>query len=148
MSYDQSAVRTVLAKAKDEQRSSLTSAEAKQIAAAYEIVTPAEGLASDINDAVEIAKSIGFPVVLKIVSADILHKTDAGGVITGIVDVDAVRAGYTAILDNAKAYNSNASIDGVQVQAQVDEGLEVIVGATTDPVFGKLVAFGLGGTLV
>ena len=79
MSYDQSAVRTVLAKAKDEQRSSLTSAEAKQIAAAYEIVTPAEGLASDINDAVEIAKSIGFPVVLKIVSADILHKTDAGG---------------------------------------------------------------------
>ncbi|SUZ84446.1 uncharacterized protein METZ01_LOCUS37300 [marine metagenome] len=148
MSYDQSAVRTVLAKAKDEQRSSLTSAEAKQIAAAYEIVTPAEGLASDINDAVEIAKSIGFPVVLKIVSADILHKTDAGGVITGIVDVDAVRAGYTAILDNAKAYNSDASIDGVQVQAQVDEGLEVIVGATTDPVFGKLVAFGLGGTLV
>ncbi len=148
MSYDQSAVRTVLANAKDEQRSSLTSAEAKQIAAAYEIVTPAEGLASDINDAVEIAKSIGFPVVLKIVSADILHKTDAGGVITGIVDVDAVRAGYTAILDNAKAYNSDASIDGVQVQAQVDEGLEVIVGATTDPVFGKLVAFGLGGTLV
>ncbi len=148
MSYDQSAVRTVLAKAKDEQRSSLTSAEAKQIAAAYEIVTPAEGLASDINDAVEIAKSIGFPVVQKIVSADILHKTDAGGVITGIVDVDAVRAGYTAILDNAKAYNSDASIDGVQVQAQVDEGLEVIVGATTDPVFGKLVAFGLGGTLV
>ena len=148
MSYDQSAVRTVLAKAKDEQRSSLTSAEAKQIAAAYEIVTPAEGLASDINDAVEIAKSIGFPVVLKIVSADILHKTDAGGVITGIVDVDAVRAGYTAILDNAKAYNSDASIDGVQVQAQVDEGLEVIIGATTDPVFGKLVAFGLGGTLV
>ena len=148
MSYDQSAVRTVLAKAKDEQRSSLTSAEAKQIAAAYEIVTPAEGLASDINDAVEIAKSIGFPVVLKIVSADILHKTDAGGVITGIVDVDAVRAAYTAILDNAKAYNSDASIDGVQVQAQVDEGLEVIVGATTDPVFGKLVAFGLGGTLV
>ncbi len=148
MSYDQSAVRTVLAKAKEEQRSSLTSAEAKQLAAAYEIVTPDEGLASDINDAVEIARSIGFPVVLKIVSAEILHKTDAGGVITDIEDVDALKAAYTTILDNAKAYNSDASFDGVQVQAQVNEGLEVIVGATTDPVFGKLVAFGLGGTLV
>ncbi len=148
MSYDQSAVRAVLAKAKEEGRSSLTSAEAKQIAAAYEIATPAEGLATSVDNAVGMANEIGFPVVLKIASADILHKTDAGGVITGIEDADAVRAAYTAILDNAKAYNSDASIDGVQVQAQIQGGLEVIVGATTDPVFGKLVAFGLGGTLV
>ena len=148
MGYDQSAVRAVLSNAKEEQRGSLTSAEAKQIAAAYEIATPAEGLATSVDNAVAMANEIGFPVVLKIASADILHKTDAGGVITGIEDVDAVRASYTAILDNAKAYNSDASIDGVQVQAQVHEGLEVIVGATTDPVFGKLVAFGLGGTLV
>ena len=148
MSYDQSAVRAVLSNAKEEQRGSLTSAEAKQIAAAYEIATPAEGLATSVDNAVAMANEIGFPIVLKIASADILHKTDAGGVITGIEDVDAVRASYTAILDNAKAYNSDASIDGVQVQAQVHEGLEVIVGATTDPVFGKLVAFGLGGTLV
>ena len=148
MSYDQSAVRTVLARAKAEQRNSLTSVEAKQIAAAYEIATPAEGLATSVDNAVGMANEIGFPVVLKIASADILHKTDAGGVITGIEDVDAVRAAYTAILDNAKAYNSDASIDGVQVQAQIQGGLEVIVGATTDPVFGKLVAFGLGGTLV
>ena len=148
MSYDQSNVRAVLAKAKEEGRSSLTSAEAKQIAAAYEIATPAEGLATSVDNAVGMANEIGFPVVLKIASADILHKTDAGGVITGIEDVDAVRAAYTAILDNAKAYNSDASIDGVQVQAQIQGGLEVIVGATTDPVFGKLVAFGLGGTLV
>ena len=148
MSYDQSAVRAVLVKAKEEERSSLTSAEAKQIAAAYEIATPAEGLATSVDNAVGMANEIGFPVVLKIASADILHKTDAGGVITGIEDVDAVRAAYTAILDNAKAYNSDASIDGVQVQAQIQGGLEVIVGATTDPVFGKLVAFGLGGTLV
>ena len=148
MSYDQSAVRTVLARAKAEQRNSLTSVEAKQIAAAYEIATPAEGLATSVDNAVGMANEIGFPVVLKIASADILHKTDAGGVITGIEDVDAVRAAYTAILDNAKAYNSDASIDGVQVQAQIQDGLEVIVGATTDPVFGKLVAFGLGGTLV
>ena len=148
MSYDQSAVRAVLVKAKAEERSSLTSAEAKQIAAAYEIATPAEGLATSVDNAVGMANEIGFPVVLKIASADILHKTDAGGVITDLEDVDAVRAAYTAILDNAKEYNSDASIDGVQVQAQIQDGLEVIVGATTDPVFGKLVAFGLGGTLV
>ena len=148
MSYDQSAVRTVLARAKAEQRNSLTSVEAKQVAAAYDIATPAESLATSIDNAVAMANEIGFPVVLKIASADILHKTDAGGVITDIEDVDAVRTAYTAILDNAKAYNLDAKINGVQVQAQVEDGLEVIIGATTDPAFGKLVAFGLGGTLV
>ena len=148
MSYDQSAVRTVLAKVKEDRRNSLTSSEAKQVASAYEIATPAEGLATSPDEAATIASEIGFPVVLKIVSPDILHKTDAGGVITDIGDVDNVRASYASILDNAKAHNANARIDGVQVQAQVTGGLEVIVGATTDPVFGKLVAFGLGGTLV
>ena len=148
MSYDQSAVRNVLAKAKEDRRNSLTSSEAKQVASAYEIATPAEGLATSPDEAATIAREIGLPVVLKIVSPDILHKTDAGGVITDIGDVDNVRASYASILDNAKAHNANARIDGVQVQAQVTGGLEVIVGATTDPVFGKLVAFGLGGTLV
>ena len=148
MSYDQSAVRNVLAKAKEDRRNSLTSSEAKQVASAYEIATPAEGLATSPDEAATIASEIGLPVVLKIVSPDILHKTDAGGVITDIGDVDNERASYASILDNAKAHNANARIDGVQVQAQVTGGLEVIVGATTDPVFGKLVAFGLGGTLV
>ena len=148
MSYDQNAVRNVLAKAKEDRRNSLTSSEAKQVASAYDIATPAEGLATSIDEAVAIASEIGFPVVLKIVSPDILHKTDAGGVIADISNVDGVRASYATILDNAKAHNAAAQIDGVQVQAQVTGGLEVIVGATTDPVFGKLVAFGLGGTLV
>ena len=148
MSYDQNAVRNVLAKAKEDRRNSLTSSEAKQVASAYDIATPAEGLATSIDEAVAIASEIGFPVVLKIVSPDILHKTDAGGVIADISNVDGVRASYATILDNAKAHNAAAHIDGVQVQAQVTGGLEVIVGATTDPVFGKLVAFGLGGTLV
>ena len=148
MSYDQNAVSNVLAKAKEDRRNSLTSSEAKQVASAYHIATPAEGLATSIDEAVAIASEIGFPVVLKIVSPDILHKTDAGGVIADISNVDGVRASYATILDNAKAHNAAAHIDGVQVQAQVTGGLEVIVGATTDPVFGKLVAFGLGGTLV
>ena len=148
MSYDQNAVSNILAKAKEDRRNSLTSSEAKQVASAYHIATPAEGLATSIDEAVAIASEIGFPVVLKIVSPDILHKTDAGGVIADISNVDGVRASYATILDNAKAHNAAAHIDGVQVQAQVTGGLEVIVGSTTDPVFGKLVAFGLGGTLV
>ena len=123
MSYDQNAVRNVLAKAKEDRRNSLTSSEAKQIASAYDIATPAEGLATSIGEAVAIASEIGFPVVLKIVSPDILHKSDAGGVITDIGDVDNVRASYASILDNAKAHNANARIDGVQVQAQVTGGL-------------------------
>ena len=139
MSYDQNAVSNVLAKAKEDRRNSLTSSEAKQVASAYHIATPAEGLATSIDEAVAIASEIGFPVVLKIVSPDILHKTDAGGVIADISNVDGVRAAYATILDNAKAHNAAAQIDGVQVQAQVTGGLEVIVGATTDPVFLSLI---------
>ena len=92
---------------------------------------------------------MGFPVVLKIVSPDILHKTEAGGVLVGVDDAQAVRSGYDTIVANAKKYHAGAQISGVQVQQMLPTGAqEVIVGAVTDPSFGKLVAFGLGGVLV
>ena len=91
---------------------------------------------------------MGFPVVLKIVSPDILHKTEAGGVLVGVKSADEVEKGYDTILANAKKYNANANILGVQVQQMLKGGQEVIIGAVTDPSFGKLVAFGLGGVLV
>jgi len=99
---------------------------------------------------VEIAERIGYPVVLKIVSPDILHKTEAGGVLTGISSADEVMSGYDSIISNAHAYKSDAVISGIQVQEMLsgDDALEVIVGAVTDQSFGKLVAFGLGGILV
>jgi acetyl coenzyme A synthetase (ADP forming)-like protein len=91
---------------------------------------------------------MGFPVVLKIVSPGILHKTEAGGVLVGVKSREDVSKGYDSILANAKRYKADAKIEGVQVQQMLTGGQEVIVGAVTDPSFGKLVAFGLGGVLV
>ena len=99
-------------------------------------------------EATRLAQEIGYPVVLKIVSTDILHKTDAGGVLTGLASAAEVEQGYRTILANARAYKTDARILGVQVQQMLPAAQEVIVGATTDPSFGKLVAFGLGGILV
>ncbi|MEU2684618.1 acetate--CoA ligase family protein [Streptomyces hygroscopicus] len=149
MTYDKDTVRAVLDAARAEGRTALTAPEGKRITDAYGIPTPAEGLAESADDAVALADRIGFPVVLKIVSPDILHKTDAGGVRVGLTSCAEVRGAFTAIVANARAYAPQARIQGVQVQQLVpDGGQEVIVGAVTDPTFGKVVAFGLGGVLV
>jgi acetyl coenzyme A synthetase (ADP forming)-like protein len=91
---------------------------------------------------------MGFPVVLKIVSPEILHKTEAGGVLVGVKNAADVEAGFATIMANAKKYDAKANLQGVQVQQMVMGGQEVIIGAVTDQSFGKLVAFGLGGILV
>ncbi|MEU4897998.1 acetate--CoA ligase family protein [Streptomyces sp. NPDC044780] len=149
MTYDKDAVRAVLDAARAEGRTALTAPEGKRITDAYSIPTPAEGLAESADEAVALADRIGFPVVLKIVSPDILHKTDAGGVRVGLTSGAEVRGAFTAIVDNARTYDPKARIQGVQVQQMIpDGGQEVIVGAVTDPTFGKVVAFGLGGVLV
>ncbi|EWY39130.1 CoA-binding protein [Skermanella stibiiresistens SB22] len=141
-------VARLLAKAKAEGRDSLTAPEAKELCDVYGIPVPQEGLAKTADDAVKLAEGMGFPVVLKIVSPQILHKTEAGGVLVGVKSADEARAGFQKIIDNAKAYDAKADIHGIQVQQMLKGGQEVIVGAVTDPSFGKLVAFGLGGILV
>jgi acetyl coenzyme A synthetase (ADP forming)-like protein len=146
--YDKDAVRDVLDKALAEGRDSLTAPEGRRVCEAYGIPTPGEGLASTADDAVRLAADLGGSVVLKIVSPDILHKTEAGGVKVGVSGDDAVRAAFDEIVANAKAYDAEAAIDGVQVQQMLTGGHEVIIGATTDPTFGKVVVFGLGGVLV
>ncbi|MFD7502264.1 acetate--CoA ligase family protein [Streptomyces sp. NPDC059850] len=147
--YDTDAVRAVLDAVRAEGRTTLTAPEGKRITDAYGIPTPAEGLAESADDAVKLADRIGFPVVLKIVSPEISHKTDAGGVRVGLGSAAEVRGAYTAIVTNARAYDPAARVQGVQVQRMVPGGgQEVIVGAVTDPTFGKVVAFGLGGVLV
>ncbi|MCG5258977.1 CoA-binding protein [Cupriavidus gilardii] len=148
MAYDKDAVRNILATAKEQGRTALTAPEGKLVCDAYGIAVPGEGLATSPAEAVELAGRIGFPVVMKIVSPDILHKTEAGGVLVGLDDAQKVEQGYQTILDNAKRYNAKADIVGVQVQKMIGGGQEVIIGAVTDPSFGKLVAFGLGGVLV
>ncbi|ONI75887.1 CoA-binding protein [Kribbella sp. ALI-6-A] len=151
MTYDKAVVQSILDQALAEGRSSLSAPEAKQVADAYGIPTPGEGLATTADQAATLAAEIGFPVVLKIVSPDILHKTEAGGVVVGVDSAEAARTAYDKIVANAKAYQADADITGVQVQKMLVTGgdvQEVIVGAVTDQTFGKIVAFGLGGVLV
>ncbi|MDQ4060850.1 MAG: acetate--CoA ligase family protein [Pseudomonadota bacterium] len=145
---DKSAVRKILDKVKAEGRTALTAPEGKLVCDAYGIPVPQEGVAGSTQDAAQLADRMGYPVVLKIVSPDILHKTEAGGVLVGLKTADEVSKGYETILANARNYKADAKIDGVQVQQMLKGGQEVIVGAVTDGSFGKLIAFGLGGVLV
>lgn len=148
MTYDRSAVQAILDQVLADGRASLSAVQGAQVCTAYGIAVPQEGLATSGEAAVELAHSMGLPVVLKIVSPDILHKTEAGGVLVGLDSADAVAEGYRTIMSNARAYNSDADISGVQVQQMMTTGQEVIIGAVTDQTFGKVVAFGLGGVLV
>jgi len=148
MRNEQPAVRSILDRVKSEGRTSLTAPEAKMVCDAYGIPVPREALATSAAEAARQAGEMGFPVVLKIVSKDILHKTEAGGVLTGLASQEEVAKGYETIIGNAKAYKADADVAGVQVQQMLDGGQEVIVGAVSDSSFGKLVAFGLGGVLV
>ena len=145
---DRTAVRTLLDRVKAEGRTALTAPEGRQICEAYGIPVPQEGLAASAEEAVRLAREIGYPVVLKVASPDILHKTEAGGVLTGLSGDADVEQAYRTVFTNARAYRAGADILGVQVQRMLSDGQEVIVGAVTDPSFGKLVAFGIGGILV
>ncbi|MFL5142955.1 MAG: acetate--CoA ligase family protein [Microvirga sp.] len=141
-------VREILDAVKANGRDALTAPEGKIVCDAYGIAVPQEGVAQNAEGARALASKMGFPVVLKIVSPDILHKTEAGGVLVGLKSADEVAKGYDTIIANAKKYKADAQIVGVQVQQMIAGGQEVIVGAVTDGSFGKLVAFGLGGVLV
>ena len=145
----QEEVRSVLERVKSDGRTALSPLECGAVLRAYGVTLPREGVAQSAAEAADLAEDIGFPVVMKIVSEDILHKTEAGGVLVGVADREQAEQAYGTLLKNARAYKADASLGGVHVQQQVSgKGVEVIVGAVTDPSFGKVVAFGLGGVLV
>ncbi len=148
MAYDKSAVRRILDQAKAAGREALTAPEARELCEAWGITIPREELARNAAEAGALAARIGFPVVMKIVSPQILHKTEAGGVLVGVKSADEATQGYNTIVANARKHDPEAEILGVQVQQMLRGGQEVIIGAVTDPAFGKLVAFGMGGILV
>src|SRR5579863_7124308 len=148
MSHDKTAVRGILDRAREAGRQSLTAPEARELCQAYGINIPREELGRSAGEAAALAARIGFPVVMKIVSPQILHKTEAGGVVVGVKSTEEAAKAYEQIIANARRYNPEAEIVGVQVQQMLTGGQEVIIGAVTDPAFGKLVAFGLGGVLV
>ena len=131
-----------------QKRGALTEYDSKKILAAYGIPTTKEEPAASAAAAVAAARRIGYPVALKILSPDIEHKTEAGGVILNLQSDAAVRRAYAQILKNAGQYAPEAVIEGVFVQQMLPAGVETIVGVTKDPVFGPTVMFGLGGILV
>jgi acetyltransferase len=122
--------------------------EAKEIVRSYGIPVVPTKLAVSEDRAVEIARKLGYPVVVKISSPDIIHKSDIGGVITNLKSDDEVAEAFRTVISNARRYVPTASIYGATVQKMVPKGREVIIGATKDPVFGHLIMFGLGGIYI
>ena len=126
----------------------LTEHQGKLLLAEYGIPVTGEGVATSAENAVELAEGMGYPVVMKIDSPDIMHKTEAGGLKLNIRNADEVRTAFAEIMGNARAYNAKAKLCGVLVQEMVTGGTEVIVGLNNDPQFGPTVMFGLGGIFV
>ncbi len=138
----------ILAKAKEERRTVLTEIEAKQILNEAGINCTDTRLAATKDEAVAISEEIGYPIVLKISSVDITHKSDAGGVKVNLPDKAAVEGAYDEIMASCTAKHPDADIEGVAVQGMAKVGTEVIIGMTKDPSFGPVLMFGLGGIFV
>lgn len=145
---DQAAARKVIAQVRAEGERNMTEIESKAIFRAYGLPVANTVLATSADEAVKLANKVGYPIVLKIVSPDILHKSDAGGVKVNINSDDEVREHFAKIMANAKAYNAEADIHGVAVQEMAPWGTEVILGSVNDATFGPTMMFGLGGIFV
>jgi acyl-CoA synthetase (NDP forming) len=129
-------------------RTFLLANEGAAIMRAADITMPLSRIARSINEAVKFAEEIGYPVVMKVVSKDILHKSDAGGVLLDLENKKEVVIGYEAIMHNCRQYKPNAVIEGIEVAEMVKKGIELIVGARRDPSFGPVIMCGLGGIYV
>ena len=143
-----SSVADIFEKAKAENRKFLLETEAKTICAQYGIPVTEFMVAKTAEEAVKSAEKIGYPLVMKIVSPDVIHKFDVGGVMINLRTSKEVKSAFKKILDNVKNHNPNARIAGVTVQELAPESTEVIVGAIKDPQFGQTLMFGLGGIFV
>ncbi|HLH65177.1 MAG TPA: acetate--CoA ligase family protein [Solirubrobacteraceae bacterium] len=141
-------VNELIEAARAEGRSALSSPEAARVCEAYGIATAGQRLARSPEEATAAARELGFPVVAKIVSPEILHKTEAGGVIVGLSSEEEVAQAYERIIANARSHDPNARVTGVEIQRMLSGGQEVLIGALADPTFGPLVTFGLGGVMV
>jgi acetyltransferase len=145
---DREKVKDIFDQVRADGRQAIGDAEAREIMQAYDIRIPASKLATTSDEALEFAEEIGYPVVMKIASPDILHKTDIGGVKLGISSANEVRDAFDLLVYRATRYMPDAEIWGCLVQEMVRGGKEVIVGMNCDPQFGPLMMFGLGGIYV
>lgn len=138
----------ILMGVRKEGRKYLLETEAKTVCREYGIPVTKFELAENEEEAVRFAEKIGYPVVLKIVSPDVIHKSDVGGVIVNVEDAEDVRNAYKKIINNVTKHKPKAKIVGIFVQEMAPQSTEVIVGATKDPQFGPTLMFGLGGIFV
>ena len=148
LDVDKKSALDVIAKVRASGRTAMTEIESKKVFSAYGLPVVNTELATSEDHAVALAEKIGYPIVLKIVSPDILHKSDAGGVKVNINTEAEVREAYQTILANAKAYKADADIHGVLIQEMAPWATETIVGSVNDATFGATVMFGLGGIFV
>ena len=138
----------ILRQARKENRAKLTEIESKELIKSAGIPVVEAKLARTKAEAVSLSKKMGFPVVLKIVSPDVVHKSDSGGVRLGLANAIQVGKAYSEILSAIKKHHSKAKIEGISVQKMAHPGVEVIIGMTKDEQFGPVLMFGLGGILV
>jgi acetyl coenzyme A synthetase (ADP forming)-like protein len=148
LSIDSAHISGVMQRAQAESRSFLLPGESRTIMKATGIALPRSLVARNLEECLEHAETIGYPVVLKIVSRDIIHKSDVGGIGLDLEDRDEVIEAYEAIMHNAHTRRPNAFIEGIEVSEMVKGGVETIVGGRRDPSFGPIVMFGLGGIYV
>ncbi len=147
---DVEGARMVIEGALQERRKILTEMESKALLSAFHIPVAQTMVAHSPNEALLIAQQLGFPVAMKVNSPDVTHKTDAGGVLLNLVNAQAVRAAYHEIIDNIQHYRPDARVDGISIEPMIvkPNGRELMVGVTSDPVFGPVITFGAGGTTV
>ena len=145
---DVESIRGILDEAGSQDRGFLLAHEAAQVAEILGLSMPASRVARSLDDAVEAAGQIGYPVVMKVVSKDVVHKSDAGGVALDLDNEEEVVDAYQAILRRVRAHKPDAVIEGVEVAEMIRSGVETIVGARRDPAFGPVMMFGLGGIYV
>lgn len=145
---DKEKIAELLKSAREQNRRELTEYESKQVLSAWEIPTTRVELARNVLETVRAARKLKYPVVLKIASPDILHKSDAQGVRVGLSSELEVRQAFRQIISNARAYNGDADIWGATVQEYLPPAREVIIGLIQDETFGPTLMFGLGGIWV
>jgi acetyltransferase len=148
LNLDLNLIDKTIQQARKDGRTFLLPRESSVIMREIGVAMPASAVVSSLDAAVAAARQIGYPVVMKIVSKDIIHKSDAGGVALDLEDEGELIDAYQAILHNARRYNPKARIDGVEVSEMLKVSMETIVGARQDATFGPVVMFGLGGIYV
>ncbi len=138
----------IISDVQKDNRRVLLGSEAHEIAEAYGIPVASIRLATSSEEAKNLANELGYPVVLKIASPDIVHKSDIGGIQIGLKTQEEVESGFLQILENAKTHMPKATIYGVDVQEMAEKGKELIIGCSRDVQFGPLIMFGAGGIFV